>query len=129
MEPTGELTKYTTGTICLGSNVDNARDLLTAATVELAPMITGMSPIYDDGANAPYYNLVAEISTACSVGQLIELFKQLEQKFGRNTRDSANGIIALDIDLVVYNGVVLRSQDYATNYFKKGLSLLPTSHH
>ena len=114
-------------TLCLGSNLPPAHQRVGAGLDALAAHVTvldssGIYPSYSpDGG---YENCVVRGSCAMGIDGLIGLVKGIECMAGRTHEDSAAGIVALDIDVVMRGTEVLRPEDFATPYFRKGYDLL-----
>ncbi len=69
-----------------------------------------------------FLNQVASFSTSMEADEITSILKRIELKLGRNKRDKEN--IAIDLDLVCYNRLVLKQSDYERGYFQSGLSEL-----
>lgn len=61
---------------------------------------------------------MARFSTALSADSLHRLFKELERRSGRLPEDKPAGIVKLDIDLLVYDGEVLKPEDMEREYVR-----------
>lgn len=70
------------------------------------------------GQGADYLNAVAMFMTSDSLATLESKFKKMEIAAGRIS-DNRN-VVGLDIDIVIYNGHILRMRDYDRMYFIKG---------
>ena len=122
-----------TATICLGANVPDAEARISAASDVLCTLgsIVCCTPAYPTapeyaGETVPYLKRLLEISTTYTFNELSELTKSYQTAV-RNTADAAP-MIAIDIDIVVYDGEVKRPADFNSVYFRKGLPLmLPTA--
>lgn len=64
-----------------------------------------------------YHNAVALISTEMELEDLQKLVKQIEKKCGRRKHDF---FIAADIDIVIWNSLVIRKEDFDRDYFRIG---------
>ncbi|MGM9802807.1 MAG: 2-amino-4-hydroxy-6-hydroxymethyldihydropteridine diphosphokinase [Muribaculaceae bacterium] len=93
--------------------------------------LTLLSGIYSspaiNGKDNDYLNAVAAISTAHTHEQLVAIMKQYEQSCGRTPQSKALGNIPIDIDVVLWNGEVIRPKDFAQNYFKIGWQQITNS--
>lgn len=111
--------------VCIGSNVGNRRDVVAAtlAAVSRDGLVTVSSGVYeteaDNGFDAPYINLVAVVETPHSLSGLKALAKELEREAGR-TELSSSSAMPLDVDIIVWNGVVIDTRQYGKPYFKEG---------
>lgn len=83
-----------------------------------------LSSIYEtqslNGRDADYINLVVCVDTDKSVGETTELLKKYEAMCGRTPESKFMGIIPIDIDIVVWNGEVLRPKELGYPYFSRG---------
>lgn len=118
-----------TALICLGANTPDAAARISDATDMLRSLclIGRITPAYRTapeyaGETVPYLNRVLELSTAYAFDELSALTKRYQTAV-RNAADAAP-LIAIDIDIVVWDGEVIRPADYNSAYFRKGLPLL-----
>lgn len=85
---------------------------------------TKLSSVYNspasNGKDPDYLNAVAEITSALTHPELTKLLKDYERQCGRTPQSKALGSIPIDIDIVMWNGEVLRPKDFAQYYFAKG---------
>ena len=115
--------------LCLGSNLEPAYERVSSGLDALSEYVTlvessGIFPSYSP--EGEYENCVVRVCCGLSVVDLVALTKGIERTAGRTAEDSARGIVALDIDVVMHGTEVLRPADYATPYFRKGYDLLTT---
>ena len=86
--------------------------------------LTKLSSVYNspasNGKDPDYLNAVAEITSALTPPELTKLLKDYERQCGRTPQSKALGSIPIDIDIVMWNGEVLRQKDFAQYYFAKG---------
>ncbi|MGN0214787.1 MAG: 2-amino-4-hydroxy-6-hydroxymethyldihydropteridine diphosphokinase [Muribaculaceae bacterium] len=86
--------------------------------------VTKISSVYNspaaNGKDPDYLNAVAEIQTALEHGTLNNLLKDYERNCGRTPHSKVLGSIPIDIDIVMWNGDVLRQKDFSQPYFSKG---------
>lgn len=109
--------------LCIGSNVLAAREMIEHAISSLyenGAHIIARSEVYT--VSLPYYNCVTEISTDSGLPELVSLTKSLEKEMGRNKYMKAMSIVPIDIDIVIFDGVILRQSDYSSDYFMLGYS-------
>ena len=109
----------------LGSNHPQARRYLDSALSALRDAFGSVdvseSIVTDavNGVDPPYTNAAARISTALEPEALNRELKAIEASLGR-TRPAVKthpNIVEIDIDLVVYDGDVLRPRDFSAQYF------------
>ncbi len=114
--------------ISLGSNVTDKESILNRAVADLDMKIVESTRPYidpvDNQPTAPYLNIVAVIETELDHDTLRAFFKELERKAGRTESDKSSGLVPLDIDIVLFNGTIMRPGDFEREYFKHGYRLL-----
>lgn len=76
------------------------------------------------GGIREYFNAVACGMTYDTPVNLEYLCKQYETLCGRDDTMRRSGNVPVDIDLVVYNGQVLRPNDFKREFFKIGYSMI-----
>ncbi len=67
---------------------------------------------------SPFLNAVVAGFTDKSHDEFVELCKAWERERGR--ADAAPGIIPIDLDVVIYNGKIVRPRDFERSYFNIG---------
>lgn len=67
-----------------------------------------------------YLNAVVIAETTKNLEQTTDLFKRYETTAGRTAAAKVRGIVAIDIDIVVWNGETLRRSDFRQSYFQLG---------
>ncbi|MDE7472703.1 MAG: 2-amino-4-hydroxy-6-hydroxymethyldihydropteridine diphosphokinase [Muribaculaceae bacterium] len=111
--------------ISLGSNSADKELKLNQALELLGVAIVKSSGAYDDLIDntpcRPYLNIVAEIETNLDHDTLRSRFKAIELKLGRDRRQD---VVAIDIDIVIFDGTVMRPTDYERPYFQTGVKLM-----
>ncbi len=113
--------------LCLGSNLDAATRLLAARNTLLShfPNIRFSEEMVTEaigcGFLSPFHNQVAHLTTPLDAESVRAILKGIEKAQGRLPEDKANGIVKLDIDLLVYNNCVLKQKDMEREFVKKGL--------
>jgi 2-amino-4-hydroxy-6-hydroxymethyldihydropteridine diphosphokinase len=60
---------------------------------------------------SPFYNRAVRLITEMDYESTISRFKQIEKELGRTPESKSNGLIAMDIDLICWNGAVIH-KDY-----------------
>ena len=75
-------------------------------------------------AHPPYINAVArlEVSEGIELQSVVETLKAVEQRLLRH--HGSSGIVAIDLDLVVWDGKVVREGDFNRPYFARGYNEL-----
>ena len=69
-------------------------------------------------------NQLAKFSTTLSPDSVHDLFKELERRCGRIPEDKAQGVVKLDIDLLVFDNKILKPEDMEREYIRRGMSVL-----
>lgn len=67
-----------------------------------------------------YYNAVAEGETPLGFDDLNNRLKKFELDCGRDAESRATGIVPIDLDIVVFNGAVVRPTEFEREYFTIG---------
>ena len=116
--------------IGLGSN-RNAEANMEKVEVELRDYFSRIDfsePVYTnpEGTNysSPFLNRVAVAYTSDKPEEIIVCFKLIEQLLGRTPADKRVGSIPIDIDLLQWNDLVLKTDDMEREYVKEGLRVL-----
>ena len=73
---------------------------------------------------SPFSNQLAKFSTTLSPDSVHDLFKELERRCGRIPEDKAQGVVKLDIDLLVFDNKILKPEDMEREYIRRGMSVL-----
>ena len=115
-----------TCTIGLGSNCEEREQQINQAIEHLSGYLSkcSVSSIYEteaiDGTDAPYMNAVIHgVSPVGSVA-LNKFLKEWEMSHGRTSEAHADGIVTIDLDLVIFNSRILRPKDFDRHYFNIG---------
>lgn len=118
--------------ISLGSNLGEREAIMGISDarkhLEEVCFSTVMSDIYStysiSGDGRIYFNSVVRIVTAMEERNLQNMFKQWECEAGRDELARLNKIVPIDIDIVVFNGNILRPSDFERDYFQRGFQQL-----
>ncbi len=116
--------------LSLGSNSQDRDWQMSHAISHLKQMFrkTVVSEIYEvpahNGIDAPYLNAVMVATTTKELDEIVAALKQWETLCGRTPASKQQGIIPIDIDVVIWNNEVLRPVDYSRSYVSKGISFL-----
>lgn len=116
--------------LCLGSNrerewnIGRAAERLRASFVSarFAPAVY-TTPV-GCASTIPFLNQVVIAYTSCSIEECRRLIKSIEAELGRTASDKAAGRIPIDIDLLCWNGQVLKADDWARGYVADGVRYL-----
>jgi len=71
--------------------------------------------------SAHFTNQLAKASTSLSIEEVKSIFKQIEAQAGRLPEDKKNEIVKLDIDLLMYDSLVLKKSDLDRDFIIEGL--------
>lgn len=71
---------------------------------------------YGDVYQSDFYNQLASISSVDNVLMVNEKLKRIESEIGRQAEEKSKGIIKIDIDLLVVNGEIVKSEDFERPY-------------
>lgn len=86
--------------------------------------VRSCSEVYEmpaiNGTDRPYLNAVAAIDTDTCLPELIDLLKRYETQCGRTPHSKTEGVIPIDIDVIIWNGTIMRPREFAYDYFTKG---------
>ena len=102
----------------IGSNIrpeENVRKALQLLASQVN--LVGISTVYSTEAEGQpelprYYNCVAEIETEISPTQLKhEVLRKIEEKLGRERTEDKYAPRTIDLDLILYGDLVLKSDD------------------
>lgn len=129
------MTDQTTGAsrealFCIGSNCGD-RELNVASALDWLSGLIGEfrhSLIYATpdchGGQREYMNAVALGTTELNPDELDCLCKEFELSKGRDAAARKAGDVPVDLDLVVYDGTILRKRDYDSEFFLKGFRMI-----
>jgi 2-amino-4-hydroxy-6-hydroxymethyldihydropteridine diphosphokinase len=112
--------------ISLGSNVEDRMARVAAAMTWIQSILhsTDCSGIYETDDFHPtgrkYCNAVMAGDTALSQGEIDAAAGLYELNAGRDEPARLRGDVPIDIDLVMWNGTVLRPRDMEREYFLRG---------
>ena len=70
-----------------------------------------------------YLNQLVEADTALSADNLEAAFKRIEADMGRTAEDRREGIVRIDLDLLLYDGRRYHERDWDRPYVKKLLGM------
>ena len=73
---------------------------------------------------SPFSNQVASFETTLSSEKVRAILKQIERDLGRLPEEKPQGVIRIDIDLLMYDDCVLKPADLERDFVKEGLKSL-----
>ena len=115
---------------CIGSNCGDREGNVDAALVWLSGILADFrhTPVYATpdchGGARKYMNAVAVGCTCLEAPELERLCKDYECAAGRDAEAREAGNVPIDIDIVVFDGKILREKDFGCEFFKKGYKWL-----
>lgn len=116
--------------ISLGSNVDRSAGIIREAISRLCKIGDQIvvSEFYKtpdiSGSEVMYLNAVLKGRFAFGAEELQGKCKEMESSLGRLPSGVAKGEVAIDIDVVIFDGAVVRPVDYGRYYFTIGMDYL-----
>ena len=116
--------------LCLGSNIDPSYRLSAARSALLShfPHIRFSEEMITEaicsGFLSPFHNQMASLKTSLPAEQVRAILKSIEQGQGRLPEDKAQGIVKLDIDLLMYDDIVLKPKDMEREFVMEGMKSL-----
>ena len=116
--------------IGMGSNVPEAIDLLRTAVCRLSDLADGevllSTPETTEAIDFPwpatFVNQVASLVTTMEPDELKKRLKRIEREAGRTKRDTLQGVVRLDLDLLSLDGQILRPDDWQRPYIQRGIA-------
>lgn len=111
---------------CIGSNCGKREINVERALCWLSGVLSEFrhSSVYASpdcqGSQREYMNAVAMGYTTLDIFELERLSKNFEKANGRDHEARAKGDVPVDVDLVVFEGKVLREKDFRCEFFLKG---------
>lgn len=73
-----------------------------------------------NGRDSDYLNAVMSACTKKSLDETSALLEQYETVCGRTPASKLEGCVPMDIDIVIWNGELLRQRDFGQQYFQRG---------
>ena len=123
------MTKDHKAVISLGSNIDGSVGIIRETISRLCEIGDQMvvPAFYQtpdiSGSGVMYLNAVLKGRFALGVEELQRKCKEMESSLGRRPT-GVSGEVAIDIDVVIFDGVVVRPVDYGRYYFTIGMDYL-----
>lgn len=111
--------------ICADINISAAKDLLK----EEFPKILFSTPIENDPIDFPYpsgrfTNQTAHFYTSNNLEEVCQKLKLIEAQLGRTHTKPFDGKVVIDLDLIIWNNIILKNVDYSRPYIQRGLEEL-----
>ena len=111
------MTMWNNVILCLGSNTDCEANLKSAASLLRAYFgsIRFSEAIYTEPIGL-FLNQVAVAGTNASLEEVRRAVKAMEKRLGRMSDSKQKGKIPIDIDLLLWNGTILKPADWEKEY-------------
>lgn len=119
--------------ISAGSNTTDREFRVQQAIEFLLSNLThaSASSVYEspahNGKDAPYFNAVVVGVTDLSLDDFKAKLKQYEADSGRDEITRIEGIVPIDLDIVMWDGRIIRENDFERPYFNRGYRELLTA--
>lgn len=110
----------------IGSNSGDRESMIAAAVKRIDETFGNVvsSSVYEtpalNGRDAPYLNAVVYAMTDMDMDSVNDVLKKYERECGRTPDSKIKGEVPVDMDIVVWDGEVVRKKDFDCNYFRKG---------
>ena len=117
--------------IGLGSNLAEGKTLIAQCVDRLGALISFDSPLWIystpsiSGKGPDYYNCVMSGVTSLECLELNVRSKEIEIAMGRTDECKLTGAVPIDIDIVMFDGEIMRPRDFSQPYFTIGYERLP----
>ncbi len=116
----------------MGSNLPDGPDKLAQAARRIAALADGelllSTLLLTEPVDFPwpcrFANQVAYCRTSLRRESVVSALKDIEREAGRRAADKALGIVRLDLDLLSYDGRVLRPTDWQRSYVRRAVDEL-----
>ena len=105
------------------TNLNICHQLLNGLFSDIIYSDTSITTPYGTDYENNFLNQLAVIYTDKNKEEISQLIKSLEKKMGRDSLDKQNGIVKIDIDLVIWNDEILKPADINRSYIA---DLLPS---
>lgn len=115
--------------ICLGANGTDAAEQLEKAfaTIQTLGTVVKSTPVYPSDPEyardiAPYLNRIVLLHTDSTYSLALQYTKNYQTLV--RARAGIAPLVAIDIDIVVWNGATVRPGDAKARYYLKGIMML-----
>ena len=116
--------------ICLGSNYDReihmnaARNALSEAFPNILFGEELETEAIGEGFFSPFSNQLATFQTSLTTDEIRQRLKEIEQDNGRMPQEKSQGIVKIDIDLLIHGSRILKPEDLKRDYIQQELERL-----
>lgn len=116
--------------ICLGSNYDREIHMNAArkALSETFPNIRFGEELeteaIGEGFSSPFSNQLATFQTSLTTDEIRQRLKEIELDNGRMPQEKSQGIVKIDIDILIHGSRILKPEDLKRDYIQQELERL-----
>ena len=116
--------------LCIGSNLEPRHARVSESIKKISFLLDAMrySALYETpeihGIGRPYVNVVVAGNCPLDLDNLNAQCKRLEEEAGRTPEARSRGDVPVDIDIVIWNGEVVRPNDARQHFFRIGAAQL-----
>lgn len=116
--------------LCLGSNFKRhvhlaaARDALQKQFTNILFGEEMETEAIGTDVLSPFSNQLAKLQTDLSLNEVSHILKRIEIENGRLSEDKAQGIVKLDIDILLADSAVIKPDDLKRDYIIRGMESL-----
>lgn len=115
--------------IGIGSNIPDAKQRVKECCNDISAITdqSQFSSIYETAAvgtkpQPNYHNCVGVVATTATYEELKQQFKEYERIAGRLPEHKKEGKVIIDIDIVVWNGDIIKPVDLIRTYMTIGMN-------
>lgn len=112
--------------LSIGSNCELRSQQMCNCIEWLSKMLKDVevSHVYEtpalNGVDNNYLNAVIMGAVCQDYDELRLILKQYERDCGRTIESKKNGVVPIDVDIVIWNDEILKKQDFNQSYFQIG---------
>lgn len=118
--------------ISIGSNINKEKNLavcqqlLNASFDCIHYSDISITVPYGNNYQDNFINQLAMILTNDEKNVVSNILKSIEKKIGRVPEDKNLGIVKIDVDIIIWNNNVIKTEDITRSYVKDLISTLPS---
>lgn len=98
------------------TNIDKAKRMIRKSIGEYMCTDELLSTAVEEPYRFPFRNILMMIHTDLPIDFIIKTIKRIEQSIGRRPHDKQMGKVLIDIDLLRVDDIVLRQEDFNSDY-------------
>lgn len=117
-------------TLCIGSNCGDRAANIACAIERISSVAVSvwLSPLCESAditcRGSSYLNRVLKCTTVLDISDFRDCIASFETAGGRLPSSKTSGTMPIDIDIVLWDDVVVSPSDYASDYFRRCLSAI-----